>query len=77
MDKMSVFASACAAYISSDPEALRLTSRSATFILDGADRLQGRVKILFFAVLDQLHLVAFRRVNKGNSTAIRRMWSVR
>src|SRR5215213_6599434 len=34
-------------------------------------------EILFLAVLDEFDLVAFRRVNEGNSTAVRRMWSVR
>jgi hypothetical protein len=33
--------------------------------------------ILFLTVLDQLDLVAFWCVNEGNSTAVRRMWSVR
>jgi hypothetical protein len=33
-------------------------------------------KVLFLTVLDKFDLVAFRRVNEGNSTAVRRMWSV-
>ena len=34
------------------------------------------MQILFLGVLDQLHLIAFRCVNEGNSTAVRRMRSV-
>ena len=39
----------------------------------------GRIarKILFLTALDKFDLVAFRRVNESNSTAVRRMWSVR
>src|ERR1041385_2258061 len=34
-------------------------------------------KTLFLTALDKFDLVTFRRVNESNSTAIRRMWSVR
>src|SRR5262245_58391216 len=34
------------------------------------------MQILFLTVLDQLDLIAFGCVNEGNSTAVRRMWSV-
>ena len=39
----------------------------------------GRIayKILFLTALDEFDLVTFRCVNEGNSTAVRRMWSVR
>jgi hypothetical protein len=32
--------------------------------------------VLFLTVLDKFDLVAFRRVNESNSTAVRGMWSV-
>src|ERR1043166_2584140 len=34
-------------------------------------------KTLLLTALDKFDLVTFRRVNESNSTAIRRMWSVR
>src|SRR5262245_57385086 len=39
----------------------------------------GRItcKILFLTPLDKFDLVTFRCVNEGNSSAVRRMWSVR
>ena len=43
----------------------------------GSDARRDCVQILFLAVLDKFNLIAFRCVNEGNSTAIRRMWSVR
>src|SRR6266508_5189386 len=36
-----------------------------------------RAKYYFLPVLDKFDLVAFRRVNESNSTAVSRMWSVR
>src|SRR5207244_11230644 len=43
----------------------------------GADAQQDCVQILFLTALDKFDLIAFRCVNEGNSTAVRRMWSVR
>jgi hypothetical protein len=41
-------------------------------------RRPGRLaRKLFLTALDKFDLVAFRRVNESNSTAVRRMWSVR
>lgn len=43
----------------------------------GADAGKDWVPILFLTAFDEFDLVAFRRVNEGNSTAVRGMWSVR
>src|SRR4029453_8807412 len=64
-------------YLPCDPERLRVTSRSARSILNGGNARRIACKILFLTVLDQFDLIAFRCVNEGNSTAVRRMWSVR
>ena len=53
------------------------SSRVATLASGGEVRAGLPSGILFFGALDQLDLVAFRGVDKRNSAALCRMWSVR
>src|SRR5439155_5022656 len=59
-------------------DCLRVMRPPAKCVLVGLAQTPGGFACeLFLTALDQFDLVAFRCVNEGNSTAIRRMWSVR
>jgi hypothetical protein len=73
-----LFAQVPALLMTCDPgRRWRVASPSARVRFELRKRPTGlRAKILFFTVLDEFDFVAFGRVNEGNSTAVRRMWSV-